>query len=786
MPKIKWSSLAAHNSLHSVFLNIISSSNLTQLIDFPTRERNTLDLLFANKPSTISNISKFPPLGASDHLTIGFAITSDIIEDILPKTPFLDWKNTNFELLDSYFLFYRWESVINSNNLDETYTNFCNVINNGINYYVPIISRENQTYSFYPPHIQKMLSYRDKIKSVHETAKFRMIDKRVKNKMKKYLANREKRLLHTPNRKGIFNYIARNTKSLSLPKQFINKDEIVTDSQLITNLFANFFSSCYSKSNIPVSRLNYLNSNIPQSSSTFSNFSLISPHNVAKLLKKSENIVNTSPDGIPYKILKKCAIGLAYPVSIIFNTSFINGIVPSLWKKSFIKPIHKRGLKDNVANYRPIHLTCSLSKICERYIKHQLLNFLTVNNKLCPHQYGFIPKRSVNGQLIEFTELISNLLESKIPVDVLYLDIVKAFDSVPLNLLLHKLSILGINEQALQWIQSFLCGREAKVMVNDIFSDTLSVLSGVPQGSVLGPLLFSLYLFDLPITCKVDDVFPFLFADDLKIVSTNPDKINLFIANLSDWSLNNGLKISSEKSFVVYYGNDNAHSPYFISNNQLFSPANGDSFRDLGVLFTNSFDYNPHIEYVTKKSLQKLHFLLRNLHSQDVHFLTSMYTTYVRPYLEFSSSIFNPIYKYQITKIEKVQKLATRMICNRNSRTKNLDYKGRLAYLNLHSLENRRIATDITEFRKIFLNFSYLNTHNITTPLLLSKNPRTKWSHFRYPIQKTKIKIQTFFNRSLSYFHKLPLNLRVKFRQRNFKLLVLEYLGHNDLGEIIF
>jgi len=203
-----------------------------------------------------------------------------------------------------------------------------------------------------------------------------------------------------------------------------------------------------------------------------------------------------------------------YPLCILFNKSINSGILLTDWKCANVTPIYQKGAQNLASNYRPVSLTSIFGKVLESIIKDHILNHLSSNNLLSPYQFGFIPGRSCSTQLLLMPNYLTRHLDNGYSVDVIYLDFQKAFDTVSHQHLLNKLTSFGIHGNVLKWIESFSTNRVQQVVLNSHKSSTIPVTSGVPQGSVLGPLLFTMLENEIP---SIVSSPVLMFADDTKI-----------------------------------------------------------------------------------------------------------------------------------------------------------------------------------------------------------------------------------------------------------------------------
>ena len=286
---------------------------------------------------------------------------------------------------------------------------------------------------------------------------------------------------------------------------------------------------------------------------------VICPNKVEKLLKALNARSAAGPDGVHPRVLQECADVLSEPLAIIFDCSLQTGRIPADWKKGSIAPIFKKGTKTDPLNYRPISLTSVVCKVIEKLIRSSITEHLEANHLLSPHQHGFRSSKSCLTQLLEYLHFVEDAVDNGDCVDAVYLDCSKAFDTVPHELLLYKLKHVGIDGGMLQWTKAFLTDRQQRVQVKGTSSEWRCVWSGVPQGSVLGPTLFLVYVNDL-----LDglDSHGKLFADDVKVfrrVRNIQDRNNLQddLDKLDEWSRRWKLKFNREKCKVMHIGRRN-------------------------------------------------------------------------------------------------------------------------------------------------------------------------------------------------------------------------------------
>ena len=458
------------------------------------------------------------------------------------------------------------------------------------------------------------------------------------------------------------------------------------------------------------------------------------------------------PDQLPSILFNKTASSISFPLSILYRTIFDLHELPLEWKKSIIIPIFKKGSPSEPSNYRPISLTCSCCKVLETIIASDLLEFLVSHNLISKNQHGFLKKHSTVTNLIEtFNDWTVSLLNRK-SVVVAYVDFQRAFDVISHTKLIHKLTAYGISDNLLFWISSFLSNRTQCVRVNSSLSPWLPVISGVAQGSVLGPLLFNLFVNDL-----TDNFNPLvrakLFADDLKVYSEISvcSSFQFHLDLIHAWSTTWQLPISYSKCNILVLGNSSSNINFsfpsvIIKQVQII--------RDLGVLVEPDLKFISHIHSIIDKANIRSSLVFRSFLSHNSSNLLRAYKTYIRPLLEYASSTWSPSLITQIMALEMVQKKFTKRIPN----ISHLNYNDRLHSLKLQSLEHRRLICDLVLCYKIVHNNLCMTfTDLFKFPNITS--PRRHSLQLYCPVLKSNLHKGSFAYRVISPWNSLPENI---------------------------
>ena len=424
--------------------------------------------------------------------------------------------------------------------------------------------------------------------------------------------------------------------------------------------------------------------------------------------------------------------------------------VPFQKKSANVTPVYKKGPKSKPENYRPISLTCICCKILEHIITSNIITHLDKNNLLFQNQHGFRSRVSCETQLIQFTQDLYNTLNDKGQADVIVMDFSKVFDKVDHQRLLLNLHRLGINHGVITWIQSFLSDRSQCVVLDGDKSDTCPVLSGVPQGSVLGPCLFLMYINDMPDSIKSNIR---LFADDTIMyltISNQSDCLDLQrdLTKLESWESEWLMAFNPDKCEVIRITNKKKPFifDYILHGIKLQTTKNT---KYLGLNISDDLSWSKHINQTTAKGNNTLKFIKRNIQTNNSKIKETAYKTYVRPLLEYSSSVWDPWQNKYIKQIEMVQHRAVRYILNDYAFTSSVT--AMLKKLKIPTLENRRRISSLIMFFKI-------KTGHVRIPLPSYITPSLR-NRYTIPYSRVNTHLHSFFPRTARLWNNLPPDL---------------------------
>ena len=480
------------------------------------------------------------------------------------------------------------------------------------------------------------------------------------------------------------------------------------------------------------------------------------------------------PDNIHPRILKELVDIMSKPIALLLNRTVEEGVIPNDWKRANVSPIYKKGSRNHASNYHPISLTSIVCKLMETFVKRKLLTHLVNQNLLSMKQHGFISGRSTTTQLLKYLDKCVETIVDGGVVDSIYMDFAKAFDTVPHRRLMVKLRSYGIKGKILNWISSFISKRTQVVVVNGKESTLGHVLSGIPQGSVLGPILFLIYINDILERIHSDGL---LFADDTKIfkcIKSRDDALSLQtdIDVLEQWSDTWLLKFNPDKCHVLTLGkfeNTKYTHRYSIYGNELEHVFDE---KDLGVKVDAALNFEDHMLEKIKKANSIMGLIRRTFSYLSCNLFKKLYVTFVRPHLEYAQAIWSPHLKKHINSIENVQKRATKYVDG----LKDLDYPERLRKLELPTLKYRRARGDMIE---IFKHFHVYDKSSISEKFQ-PKERISRKHDFQLHDHKAKdgvrgIQNNSFYYRSVRIWNNLPSKVVIAKDMNTFKNMLDEY-----------
>ena len=780
LPHIDWTiPISKSNLAHDIFLDFYLNNNLTQQVNEPTHIKgNILDLVLCNaisKTLVLSTAILNLLCTTCDHNIISFKVLLKNKFTSKPKLTYTDYKNANFTLISNYLSSINWFSLLSSdNNLQNNYDNFIFHLNSCINSYVPVKFINKNKGLRKPKQISTLLKQKLKLykklksdKSIKTTYKEKSIE--YDRAVNAWFNKIENEICKNPHQKSFFNYVNKKLKTTSNIPPLYNKSNTLVFSDLDkANLLNSYFQQVFTTDN-------GINPAIPaRNTLKMQNFK-ISCEDVFHAVQNQKGKISRTPEGIPTFFIKRIIASIINPLTLLFNYSIQSSKVSSQWKKAFVIPIYKKGDRSNPSNYRPISLTSSFCRIFEYILFDKILFHLSFNNLITPYQFGFLPGRSSSSQLLScLHDWYKSLSDNKL-TNVIYMDISKAFDSVSHLKLLKVLSSYGINTNILNWIQNFLSGRTQQVALGNELSSSLSVISGVPQGSVLGPLLFLIYINDLTASTSNDFTGGIsLFADDTKVYSTNIIELQNSLHSISSWLNKFQLDLAPKKCFNLQIGktrkeNNNCNNTIFINNVKITTKQ---VIKDLGVFISYNLKWEYHINYIVKIASSYSYLIFKSFNTSNIWILIKLYKTYVRSKLEYNTVVWSPYLLKDINKIEKIQKRFTKLACCR-CLIRFSNYKDRLTKLNLKSLQHRRLIFDLILLYKIINNLSDLNFHDYfkfknSNYILRSHNLQIE-AIYSF---KTKQLGSSYFNRVVNPWNSLPVDIVNSFTLTVFKFKI--------------
>ena len=813
MPEIDWGNFSSPKPVDQLFLDTFSNFGLEQLVNGPTHSKgNILDLVLTDKSRLITDLNVIDANKPckSDHCAINFKLRAKVKRIKMVKREVFNFKRADWVSLNDSLREVNWEREL-AGDISSAWATFKSILSSKVCDHVPKIKVGGRVQPpWFDAETHQLCRKKERLHTDYKNTenpelqrkrylKFSSCRKDFKNLVSKKLGESfeddDDANLIT---KRFWSYVKATSNNTRIPEMVHLNDVFKTDPIEQAQLFNSYFQEQFSEPSaysIPIE--------FGQHDEWHIDFGPVRVLGVLKNLNPSKAL---GPDKISGKVLKNCCHTLNVPLSILFRKSYSSGILPSEWKLANVVPVHKKGSKSDVQNYRPISLTSLVVKVMERIVRDELMN--QCSGLLDPRQHGFLPQKSCSTQLLQFCDSLSLSLNRNIRSDVIYFDFAKAFDSVNHDLILEKLKFsYGVDGKLLAFIKNYLTDRWQSVVVNGSVSTCLSVLSGVPQGSILGPSLFVLFINDIT-TGLSSGTNIMLYADDTKIWREMVKDEDYYIIQrdidyLLDWAMRNKMKFHPSKCKVLSVSNPTSYSSFFniLPCVQYFYTMGDtildytDSEKDLGIVMNSTLNFNDHANLLYSKANQKLGMLKRNCYFvSDTNRRKVLYLTLVRSIFEHCPSVWRPQSNAVIARLESLQKRALKWIRNDMGVSYSVDdlYHLHCKQLNILPIRFRFNYHDLKTLHLIVHGFScvqlpaYLKFYSGSTRLRSSHLDHLSLVSDASPRGTSQPNSQrgfasSFFYRSHLMWNRLPLALREIIRPSQFKIQLLQYIWSDQI-----
>ena len=680
---------------------------LFQMVREPTRGVRILDLVFSTDEDLISEVEVGDGLSGCDHLMVSFSTTVDPACEVLRHRTKLNLRRADYDRFDRELRELPLPSAGDS--AEEMWSWFKTQFLAIQARCIPLkrvggTTKENP--KWYSGEIGRAIGERrrlyraTKISPSPEANRLLAEQRRtVKRLVRRAKAAEERRvaLACRDNPKEFYGYVNSHKPRVPLGPVLAGDGSLVTSSAGIAREFNSYFSGVFTVedvSHIPDPVVVYDGPNTLDET-------VVTPAEVEAKLRELDPNKVPGPDGVLPRVLKAVSKGVAPHLCQIFNRSLVSAVVPLDMRSADVTPIHKKGPVTVTGNFRPISLTSIPGKVQESLVKDSVVAHLERHELLGNSQHGFRRGRSCVTNLLAFYHTMFETYDRTRAIDVIFLDFKKAFDKVPHVRLMSKVRALGIGGSLARWIEAWLVDRRQRVLVNGVPSEWTPVTSGVPQGSVLGPLLFLIYINDLDsgLVSKLSK-----FADDTKLGINAADPVAVSelrsdLVKIGEWSKRWQMPFNTEKCKVLHVGGGNREENYSLLGDPIAASAQE---LDLGVVITADLKFSAQCLAAEKKAQKILGYIKRVFKHRSKTVVLTLYNALVRPLLEYAVQFWTPTLQKDIARLERVQARATKLVPS----IRHKGYERRLDDLGLFTLEQRRLRGCLIETFKILRGFS--------------------------------------------------------------------------------
>lgn len=776
LPGIDWQNEQSKDARGKLLLEAAMEGGLQQIVDFPTHTKgNILDLIMTNCSEKIIEVSDAGRLGKSDHCILKMIVDFQPTSQCRQGSRY-NWSRADIDTMQSDMTRVHWRETLQGRTIESAWTLFKDTLSQTVEKNVPKCGIRTQLRNPWMTRdiLRLIRRKRRKWREVkfskrpEELEEYRALEKETAKKIRNAKRKLEKDLAagSDKNNRKFAKYIKSKTKSKTTVGPLLSKDKkLITGDKEIAEELNKFFSSVFTQEDLL---------NIPEPDAEAINRAMepvfVTQQQIRNKIRKLRKDAAPGPDGITPSILQRLEESVVVPLEIIFNMAIESGDSPQDWKIANVTPIFKKGTKGDPGNYRPVSLTSVPCKIFESIVKDRVMSHLLDNNLIRNSQHGFMPGRSCATNLVEFMDFVTRSVDEGKPVDIFYLDFAKAFDKVPRKRLVKKMVAKGLEPAVVNWIENWLTGRTQHVNIQGEKSESCDVDSGVPQGTVLGPTLFTIYIDDLEVDMEELklDVKLVKFADDTKggkVVTSieDRDKLQQALNCLCDWAEKWGMSFNLSKCKIMHVGLHNPQYDYYMRGTKLGTT---DEERDIGVLVTKNLKPSAQCSQAAGRAMSVLGQLRRNFHYRDRHTFLKLYKQYVRPHLEFSSPAWSPWLQGDKYTLEKVQEKAIKMVAGLRGST----YEEKCAELGLKTLEERRGGQDMALVHKFLTERTGTDLFRLTAAQGRARTRQAAGEHgLAVQFSRTDARKYSFAVRAVENWNKLSEDVKTSQNSKVFK-----------------
>lgn len=790
-----WDSPHSESELGLRLYNLVAHNGFKQIIDVPTRindiTRSLLDLIIVDSEQMIADSGTLPPVGTSDHSVVFCHINLEVSSSSSYKRRIWDFNHANFDGLNAALNMVPFDQVYELyDDVDAITEHWMSLLRSSILDFVPnrSVRIRSKDKPWVTPELRRLLRKRYRL-----WRRFRRTGNPVHYQIYKKVRNAVVSL----NRKNIKQFVNNidlnmgacvdskkwwsNIKVLLSNKGHQSIPPILHEGHIITTdlekaeIFNHYFTvQCTLPAAAATTSLPIFSHKTHTRLASLS----VTHEEVKAVLRSLSNNKATGPDGIGNFILRSTAASISNPLCKLFNYSLHKGHFPSPWKVANVSPIFKKKDNKNPQNYRPISLLPSISKVFEKLVYDKLYNYLCLNNLLNSKNSGFRHGDSTINQLVSISDKLYRALDNRQEARMVFLDASKAFDKVWHKGLLFKLKQLGLQGTVIDWLSSYLDKRRQRVVINGAHSSWAFLEAGVPQGSILGPLLFLVYVNDITEGIRSDIN---LFADDTSLLEVindpviSADVLNSDLNRLQQWASQWLVTFNASKTEIITFSAKVIkpfHPQLFLAGTPLVEVSH---HTHLGLTFSNDLNWTTHIKSVVSKASQRVAIMKRLKYTLSRSTLERLYITLVRPILEYGSVIFDACTQADAQLMETVQYEAAR-ICT--GAIWNTNRNSLLSEMGWDLLETRRKISKLVLLFKMKNDLapSYLSNILVSTVSDMHRYPLRNAHHFRPPRVNTSRYKRSFLPSTINLWNQLPMNIILQPDLLQFKRAVTFHL----------